>query len=415
MIRDRFTTSFFINKLRIVHGEAIVQCRVSFRGKSKTFSTKLKIRAEHWDAKVQVLKKNDPYSKLGNHNLDKIKSNLFQALDHLINERTYFTVDDLIDYTNGSVGSEKFLLESYREYILKHKKPMVDAGKRSSALLQKHERTFTALNDFVKTIYNKTDVDLRTINYEFLSRFLTFLQTTENMCNNTAQKNMQRFRELFLYCSSNGWIKSDPFKQYKFRFEEVDRMYLSKHELNSLESFQPDSQSLTLMKDVFLFSCYTGLAYADIKKLKMSDFKQDGKNVAITIKRKKTNVVSYIPLLDEAKRIIDKYSFCPQRTVHNLALPVISNQKSNQYIKVLLDLCGIDKAVTFHGARHTFATYMLTLGVSMEAVSKMLGHKDLRTTLIYARILNSKVDDDMDKVRAFRKRENGHEGNAVAL
>ena len=149
--------------------------------------------------------------------------------------------------------------------------------------------------------------------------FFTFLQTEENLSNNTAQKNMQRFRELFLFCSSNGWITRDPFIQFKIKFKEVDREYLSKDELQVLENFVPESLSLKKMKDILLFACYTGLSYADIKKLKMSNFHNNGTEVALIIQRKKTNVESYIPLLPEALEILNNYNFCPERTIENRA------------------------------------------------------------------------------------------------
>ena len=158
MKRERFTTKFFINHLRVNCGEAIVQCRVSFRGKTKTFSTGLKIPAKNWDAKAERIIKTDTYSKTCNDNLAQVKAHLYEARDYLIQQRAYFSVDDMIDYTRGSDHTVRFLIQTYSDYINEYKRPMVESGKLSIALLQKHERTLRAMQDFLQKKHNRSEL-----------------------------------------------------------------------------------------------------------------------------------------------------------------------------------------------------------------------------------------------------------------
>ena len=397
MNRERLTMSFYIDMKRERNGEAILQCRVSFRNKAKTFSTGLKIPVQGWDAKRQIHTKRSERAKVINQQIDSWKSKVLVAKDELLKRESYFSVEDIISKSRGGLANVLFLSSVYENYVKEHKEPYVKSGKLSKALLNKHKRTIGALKDYTLEKYKRKDIDLRMVDYSFLAGFKTHLVTHENLCTNTALKHMQRLREVFLFCSSNGWISKDPFKSFKFRFEDVDRAYLNESELKTVEEFNPPNQSLQLAKDVFLFACYTGLSYSDIKKLTMANIRLKDGEPKLHCSRQKTKVESYIPLLPGARTILRRYELCPERTLENRALPVRSNQKSNAYLKVLMDLCGIPKEITFHCARHTFATLMLTKGVSMDSVSRMLGHKNLRTTQIYGRILNERVDLEMKR------------------
>lgn len=195
----------------------------------------------------------------------------------------------------------------------------------------------------------------------------------------------------------NVWIQSDPFTNFKIRFKKVDRGYLNQDELTTIMQKKFSIKRLEQVRDIFIFSCFTGLAYVDVRNLNEKDIQKsfDGK-LWIMKKRKKTDVQSNILLLETPKRILDKYKGM-QRV--NQLLPIISNQRLNSYLKEIADLCGIEKHLTFHLARHTFATTVtLAKGVPMETVSKMLGHTSIRTTQIYARITDSKIGNEMQEL-----------------
>ena len=203
------------------------------------------------------------------------------------------------------------------------------------------------------------------------------------------------------FCIQSGYIQRNPFVGFKLVKKEVVREILSKEDLEKMANVQFPTERSGQVRDIFLFCCYTGLAYADIKKLKRSEIVigVDGERWIFT-SRQKTDTPSKIPLLPAALEILGKYENHPMCFNKNLLMPVLSNQKMNDYLKQIADLSGIDKVLTFHIARHTFATTItLSNGVPIETVSKMLGHKSLRTTQHYAKILDLKVSQDMQELK----------------
>ena len=212
-----------------------------------------------------------------------------------------------------------------------------------------------------------------------------------------------------MYCQ---WrLDKNPFVNYKAKVKEVERAYLVQEEIQAIVDKEFATERLNQVKDIFLFSCFTGLAYIDVKQLTRSNIGLgiDGGKWIFT-NRQKTDTRSNISLLPIAEEILDKYKQHPQCLNEGKLLPVLSNQKMNSYLKEIADLCEINKELTFHIARHTFATTVtLTNGVPIESVSKMLGHKNLRTTQHYAKILDRKVSDDMKVLRTkilFKESEN---------
>jgi site-specific recombinase XerD len=207
-------------------------------------------------------------------------------------------------------------------------------------------------------------------------------------------KFIQRFRTIIIYAKNSGLITIDTFSNYKLKYDRVERGYLNQEEIDKIYGNRFASQRLEQVRDMFVFSCYTGLSYIDICGLMNENIRTmfDG-NLWIVMKRHKTNVASNIRLLDIPKAILKKYE---GKLTNGKLLPVISNQKMNEYLKEISAVCGINKTVTFHIARHTFATLSLGYGVPIETVSKMLGHTDIKTTQIYAKITDRKLSDDME-------------------
>jgi site-specific recombinase XerD len=228
----------------------------------------------------------------------------------------------------------------------------------------------------------------------FICDFEIYLLTTGGCKANTTAKFMQFFKRIIIIARNNGLIVIDPFANYKIRLTKVDRGYLTQEDVEKILKKQFPVKRLELVRDIFIFSCFTGLAYIDVKNLVEKNIRTsfDG-NLWIMTKRQKTKIESNILLLDVPKMIIEKYK---GKSINGQVLPILSNQKMNAYLKEVGDLCEIDKELTFHLARHTFATTItLAKGVPIETVSKMLGHTNIRTTQIYARITDSKISNDM--------------------
>jgi integrase len=257
---------------------------------------------------------------------------------------------------------------------------------------------------FLKAKYKVSDMSVKQLNPQMVDDFSVFLRVDLNIAHNTSIKFMQNFKRITALCMRNGWIVRDPFTGIKLSLKEVDRPYLNEEELRRVIAYHSPIDRLNRVRDFFLFACFTGLAYADVKKLKRSEIETDGANYWIRTRRQKTGGRSNIPLLEVPMAIIRRYAALEETHDSDTIVPIISNQKMNSYLKEIADSCGISKQLTFHVARHTFATTVtLTNGVPIETVSKMLGHKDLRSTQHYARIVDQKVGDEMaalaDKLR----------------
>lgn len=210
-------------------------------------------------------------------------------------------------------------------------------------------------------------------------------------------KHLERFKKLINLAVKLEWMQNNPFNQFQLKYHKYDRAYLSERELELLEETEFKSERLQRIKDCFVFSCYTGLSYVDVRELTVDNIvKGIDNNYWIYTKREKTDERVKIPLLPKAMDIIEKYKVFHKEDFEDGLLPISSNQNTNKYLKEITTLCGIHKNVTFHVARHTFATtVMLSNGVPIETVSKLLGHTKLTTTPIYARVIDTKISSDI--------------------
>ncbi len=260
---------------------------------------------------------------------------------------------------------------------------------------------------FLKEKLRRNDISLSELNFKFISDFEYFMRKLKRtdhikpMGNNTVMKHIERLRKMINLAVKMERIEKDPFIGHKAKFLKVQRGYLTQEELELIEQKKFGIERLQQVKDLFVFSCYTGLAYIDAISLTPLDIRKgiDGTNWIFTA-RHKTDIPVQIPLLSKASEIISKYKDNPRAKTSGTVFPVISNQKLNSYLKEIADLCNISKNLTFHLARHTFATTVtLTNGVPIESVSKMLGHSDIRTTQIYAKVVEMKISEDMAKLQ----------------
>ena len=262
--------------------------------------------------------------------------------------------------------------------------------------------------DFIFVKYKVTDMYLKQLDYNFILKFEKYLRNftptdhQKPMGNNTVMKHIERFRKMITLSYKLEWIERDPFINFKSKFVKVERGFLTEMELNEIEEKDYSIERLQLVKDLFVFACYTGLSYIDVINLTASDINYgiDGE-LWLIMKREKTNNALRIPILPKALTLINKYKENPKALANATVFPKMSNQKLNAYLKEIADLCRIEKNLTFHLARHTFATTVtLSNGVPIETVSKLLGHSRISTTQIYAKVIERKVSDDMKTLRA---------------
>ena len=272
----------------------------------------------------------------------------------------------------------------------------------SPLTLERYETSFRHTQAFMKWKYKNNDIDVKQLKYEFIADYEFWLKSVRNCDHNTSMKYLSNFKKIVHICIKNGWLARDPFVGFKLAKREIERPFLVEEELTKIINKEFMMPRLRQVRDIFIFCCYTGLAYADVKKLTREEITIgiDGEKWIWT-SRQKTDSATRVPLLPPALEILDQYKDDPQCVINKRLLPVLSNQKMNNYLKEIADACEITKKMTFHTARHTFATTVtLANGVPIETVSKMLGHRNLKTTQHYAKILDLKVSEDMGVLRA---------------
>ena len=307
------------------------------------------------------------------------------------------TAMDLKNVYLGIDGSDKTILQIFKE----HNEKIEGLINKDFApgTVERYKTCYKHVKDFIKTKYKRNDVNLNDVNPMFISDFDYYLKTTRNCCNNTAVKYNKNFKKIVRIALANGWLKKDPYVNIKFRLDDVDLAYLDEAELNALMKKEFAIERMQQVKDVYLFCCFTGLAFVDVSSLKEDDIITKDYKLWIKKQRQKTKNWCHIPLLEPAIKILEKYKNHPVCRKKRLLLPVLTNQKMNAYLKEIADITGINKSLSTHTARHTFATTVtLSNHVSMEVVSKMLGHSSINMTKKYARVVDDLVSRDMQKL-----------------
>ncbi len=409
-MRSTFNVLFFIKKnAKKKDGTAPIVARITINGKKTHFNTKQFIKPDDWSVELNKAKGRNTGARTLNAVLDEIKTSLRNAYTDLTTKDIQVSAEKVKNTFLG-IGIEQYLLLELFEECNSLLKKQIGVTK-SKATYQKVEVCKRHLSNYLKSDYKRSDIDLREINHSFIVGFETYLNVNCGCNANTTAKFIQKFKSIVLTAQKNGWIQTDPFANYRISLKKVDRGYLNDDELKRIMQKSFCSERLERIRDIFIFSCYTGLAYIDIKNLRQEHITKgfDG-NLWIDTKRQKTSIKTVVPLLDIAKLILDKYKGLPNGVI----LPIPTNQKTNQYLKEIADVCGITKKLTFHLARHTFATTVtLSKGVSIESVSKMLGHTNIKTTQIYARITNEKVSSDM-QVLSEKLKESGLDAKTLS-
>jgi site-specific recombinase XerD len=372
-------------------GTIPIWCRITIDGGASRFNTKISILPGLWNAKARRAVGRSKDAIEINSLLDSISASLHKVYFDLQIRDNAVNSERVKNLFLGIEVKSQTILELFKQHNNELRK-LVGISK-TKATLQKYEVACKRVGGFIKEYYNLSDISLKDVNHQFLRNYEIYLKTTCKCSQNTTAKFLQFLRTIILLAKNNGLIVVDPFANFKIQSQKVDRGFLTEDQIRKLMNKTFNLKRLEQVRDVFVFSCYTGLAYIDVKNLREKNIRKsfDGK-LWIMGKREKTGVNFNIPLLDIAKEILDKYAgTLPDEKV----LPVLSNQKMNAYLKEIGTICEIEKELTYHLARHTFATLTLSKGVSIESVSKMLGHSNIKTTQIYAKITDAKVSNDM--------------------
>ena len=392
---NTFSVIFIQKKNNSYSIEGSIYLRVTINGKRLEISIKKSCPFNDWDGKAGRISSKTEEAKQTNSLIDTIYRRAFKVYEELINEGKPISTDTFKNKYLGTEERGKTILVIHQQHNSQVNELI--GREYAAGTAERYATSLRHLQNFIIWRYKVKDKPINEINHSFIMDYEHYLRTVRKCATNSAVKYVKNFKKIIRICLASGWIDKDPFVNYKSKVKQVERAYLSEEELNTMLNMRFTHQRLEAVKDMFLFSCFTGLAYADVSKLTKDDIVTgiDGDKWIQTF-RTKTKTRSSVPLLPQTKFIIEKYRDTPVCIIKNKLLPVLSNQKMNAYLKEIATLCGITKELTYHIARHTFATTVtLSNGVPIESVSKMLGHTNLRTTQHYAKILDRKVSDDM--------------------
>lgn len=405
---NTFGVQFITRANKAKDGLLPIYVRITVDGRRVEISLKRWINPTSWNMAKGMAKGNREEIRSLNHYLDEVRTRIMECYQEMQVQKRLITADALKSMFLG-MDQKDYTLCKLVDY---HNQTMKDT--LAWGTMKNYFTTQKYVHRFLKERFGTTDMFLSELSYKFITDFEFYLRNykpkdhQKPLANNGVMKHLERFRKMVTMAVKMEWISRDPFEKYQLKFHRVERDFLTAEELAALETKDFKIVRLQWVCDLFVFSCYTGLAYIDAMNLTPSNITIgiDGEYWLSTC-RQKTDQPVRIPILPKAWEIIEKYRTHPRALQKGTVFPVISNQKLNSYLKEIADLCGIEKNLTFHLARHTFATTVtLCNGVPLETVSKLLGHSKITTTQVYAKVVEKKVSEDMNQLKMKLKTKN---------
>lgn len=393
MHQEKTTILFVISPTKINQkGLCPLNCRITLNKERKQFTTGLFVNPIHWENKLQKVNTHDANYKFINTQIKQIQIKINNIALVFQLQGTDYTLDNIYNkYTGVEIKKKEYVLSYYKQYLSKIRKLVALEIKDNT--YNKFVYVGNHLEAFLKWKFKKTDLPLQELNLQFLDDFDYYLKTEKKHEQITINKTIQRLRAPIKQAISEGYLDRDPFILHKSKTVRKTVIFLSTEELKTLEKAVLQQKRLSTIQDLFIFCCYTGLAYNEMVNLKKENIQIgfDGINW-IQMKREKTQRQISIPILPKAQEIIEKHS-----TDCNRIFPPISNQKFNSYLKEISTITGIEKRLTHHTARKTFAsTVLLYNDVPMEIVSELLGHSNMVITQeSYGKVVQRKVSEAM--------------------
>ena len=404
-MRSTFRILFYLKRnAPKSNGLVPVMCRITVNGKISQFSCKLDVDEKHWDVKTGRMTGRSVVALETNRMLDKIRVGINKAYQDICDKDNYVTAEKVRNAFLGMGMNHETLLAVFRQHNEDYAKQV---GKiKSQRSYWKYCTVYNHLSEFIRQRYKVSDIALKELAPAFITDFELFLRAEKNHCTNTIWSYMMPFKRIIYMSINNGWLQRDPFYAYSITKEETKRGFLSKEEIKMLIEGSFKKKSYELIRDLFIFCCFTGLSWTDMANLTKENLQTsfDG-HLWIKTNRQKTGTETSLRLLEVPLRIIKKYEGCSE---DGKLLPVPCYPNCKNGIKVIAKKCGIEKNVTWHMSRHSFATTVcLSNDMPIETLSKMLGHRSIRTTQIYAKITAEKVSNDMEKLsKALSSMEN---------
>lgn len=398
-------------KGRLVRGvDAPIYMRVTIKGKRFEMCTGRRVLPSRWDVRKNRVRGNDEAALTTNSHLDRMKNKAYTFYNQLIADpqigESKVDVNMIADKFRNRPGrvvpklkKGHTLVEAFRYHQDRLEKDL------AKGTVVRYKITLNRVKEFIRKQHGKDDIELKDLDYQFIVDFNSFLTTEYKGCtNNTSVKYLTYLKKVVNLAVKLGWVQTNPLRGFHPDTKPVVRQFLTEQEVQAIEDKELRMERLDLVRDIFLFACYTGISYADVYSLTRANLHiyNDG-HLHVKLERTKTKTPATVPLMAKACRLIDKYETDPHCASTGKLFPVYSNQKFNSYLKEIADLCGIRKSLTFHVARHTFATMALNRGMPIEVLRDILGHTSVRMTEIYAKMQPPRIFDEFSRFeRALR-------------
>jgi len=398
--KNTFSAMSFIKKGKLnKDGEAPIFLRITVMGERKELSVNMSVKNEHWETGKGRIKNGVKDATEKNQYIDNLIYKVGQCKRDLTEEGNPVTAQTILDRYKGIDQESRTVLEIFDEHNQKCEE--LSGKDFSPATIQKYKSCRLIVGDFIRSNYRRNDLPINSIDHKFIKELEHYIKTVRKCAHNTTIKYLQNFRKIVLIGINYGWLKKDPYLNITYRKEKTYPVHLDQAELDRIRIKNIEIDRIERVRDIFVFCCYTGLAYSDVKDLTAENITtlQEGKK-CIEKRRQKTGEMSFIPLLEIPEQMLEHYKSDPICIKSGKLLPVLSNQKMNVYLREVADICGITKNISMHSGRHTFATTVtLSNNIPIEVVSKMLGHASLKQTKHYARVMNTYVLNEMKKIQ----------------
>ena len=398
MTRATYTVLFYIKRTKeLKDGTVPIFARITVNGQRAEFGLQQSIKPDEWDLERGCAQGFSKNAKEINSYLALVKANLLLQKRGMDEKGKHISAHSLKNSYLGIETDTRTILTVFREHNEKCK--LLINIDFAAGTVERYITCCKHVEDFIKQKYRRDDMCLQEVTPMFVKDFEFYLKTSCKCCHNTATKYLKNFKKIIRIALANDWMKSDPFSNIKFHLDDVDMDFLNEQELNALMEKEFKIERLQVVKDIYLFCCFTGLAFIDVKNLTYADIEFRDNRQWIKKRRQKTKNWCHVPILPPAIRLMEKYKDHPVCQKRGCVLPVPSNQRMNAYLKEIADISGIEKNLSTHTARHTFATTVtLANQISIEVVSKMLGHASINMTKKYARVVDDLINRDMQKV-----------------
>jgi integrase len=401
MLETSFGLLFFLKTPKKAgKDERYVYIRITVDGVPTEFSTKRKWYASRWNQKVHKAEGNKQDARTLNDYLETLSRKVYNERTRLIEFGKPVTAAALKKFINGETEDRYQVLELFKEHNEKMEE-LVKKGEYAKGTFKRYQTSYTHTCNYIKCQYGREDLELKELDYAFIENYEHWLKTKRDCSHNVAMKYLSNFKKIVLNAVNKNYILKDPFKGYKMSKVRIKRKPLTQEEVNRMRFKKFSTERLSDVRDYFIFSCYTGLSYIDIKQLQRHQVLTIDGHKWLDTNREKTGAPVLVPLLEPALEILKRHWNNEKAIDKGTVFDVPSNQKVNEYLKEIATLCNIRKKLTFHLARHTFATtIMLSNDVPIETVSLLLGHATIKQTQEYAQVTEKKIKADMAALRA---------------